>query len=158
MKKLKNRKGETIAETLVALTIAAIGLVLLASMIQSSSNMIRTSNEQVKRYVAEENRLAVQLAYRGSDNHDGENPGGEAGEGGTETDGSFGMVQIDVTGVGVKKLTDDSKDNGIQVRYFVNTQAQGETVEMYNKAIVSYKPDDGEEDIKNGEGGGGSGT
>ena len=61
------------------------------------------------------------------------------------------MVQInlmegDVTG-SVIKLTDDSNDSGIQVRYYVNTQAQGETVEMYNKAIVSYKPDNGEEEI-----------
>jgi hypothetical protein len=101
--------------------------------------------------VAEENRLAVQLAYKGSESHDGESGGGEAGGGEPETDGSFGMVQInlmegDVTG-SVIKLTDDSNDSGIQVRYYVNTQAQGETVEMYNKAIVSYKPDNGEEEI-----------
>jgi hypothetical protein len=63
VKKLTSKKGETIAETLVALTIAAIGLVLLASMIQSSSRMIASSSEQVKRYVAEENRIAVQPPF-----------------------------------------------------------------------------------------------
>ncbi len=154
MKKLKNRRGETIAETLVALTIAAIGLVLLASMIQSSSNMIKTSNQQVKRYMAEENRIAVQSAFEASGGTGGES-GGESGGTETGTDGSFGTVQINLKEGGVTgqkiRLTDGS-DEDIQVRYYVNTQAQGDTVEMYNKAVVSYKPDDGEEDIESTEG------
>ena len=146
MKKLTNRKGETIAETLVALTIAAIGLVLLASMIQSSSNMIATSSEQVKRYVAEENRIAVQPPFETVT----EDPGTE-----NVKDGSVGQVVISPTGDGASTeailLTDSSKEK-IDVVYYVNTQAQGETVELYNKAIISYKPGNGQNPIDSTKG------
>jgi hypothetical protein len=146
VKKLTSKKGETIAETLVALTIAAIGLVLLASMIQSSSRMIASSSEQVKRYVAEENRIAVQPPFEEVTVDPGET---------SVKDGSVGKVKIIPTGDGASTeeilLTDSSKEE-IDVVYYVNTQAQGETVELYNKAIISYKPGNGENPLDSPEG------
>ncbi len=58
--KLKSRKGDSIAEVLVALLIAGVALVLLASMITSSTNIISRSRERMETYYADNNALAAQ--------------------------------------------------------------------------------------------------
>ncbi len=50
LKKLKNRAGETISETLVALLIASLALVMLASMISSTVNLVSTSKTKMNAY------------------------------------------------------------------------------------------------------------
>ncbi len=59
LEKLRSRRGDSIAEVLVAMLISAVALVLLASMITSSSRMIRRSRESMEDYDAANNVLAA---------------------------------------------------------------------------------------------------
>ncbi len=58
LEKLRSRRGESIAEVLVAMLISAVALVMLASMIASSGRMIRRSRESMENYDAANNVLA----------------------------------------------------------------------------------------------------
>ncbi|MCR5136625.1 MAG: hypothetical protein K6C12_05950 [Oscillospiraceae bacterium] len=49
-RKISNQWGETIAETLVALLISAVALVMLASMISSSSSVITRARDRLSSY------------------------------------------------------------------------------------------------------------
>lgn len=49
-KKLRENKGETIAEVLIALLISSIALVMLASMISATVNLVTKSKEKMKDY------------------------------------------------------------------------------------------------------------
>lgn len=60
MKKLRSRSGETLAETLVALLIAAVALVMLASMISSTTGIVTQSKETIETYYAANNTVAEQ--------------------------------------------------------------------------------------------------
>ena len=57
--KLRNQAGETIGETLVALLIASLALVMLAGAVSSAANMITGSNAKMAEYYEKDNRLAV---------------------------------------------------------------------------------------------------
>lgn len=50
LKKLKSYVGETIAEVLIALLISALGMLMLATMITSSSNSIMKSRKTLEAY------------------------------------------------------------------------------------------------------------
>ena len=56
--KLRSRRGDSLAEVLVAMLISAVALVMLASMIASSGRMIRRSRESMEEYDAANNVLA----------------------------------------------------------------------------------------------------
>lgn len=45
-----SNKGESIAETLIALLIASVALVMLASMIQSTNSLVLTSENKMNEY------------------------------------------------------------------------------------------------------------
>ena len=145
MKKLNNRRGETIAETLVALLISAIGMVLLASMIQSASRMIANSQEQVKLYMSEENRLVEQPVDE---------------EKGTLIADETGKVYIklisETNTAGTELYLADGSNSEIDVEYYVNKHALGSDVKKYE--MITYKE---HEDVtlpsESGEGGGESG-
>ena len=47
---IKNKKGETIAETLMATLIAALAMVMFAGMVIASKNIIEDSNQKIKDY------------------------------------------------------------------------------------------------------------
>ena len=49
-RKTKNHSGETIAETLVALLISSIALMMLASMINSTVNLVTKSEAKMRDY------------------------------------------------------------------------------------------------------------
>jgi len=57
LRKLKHSCGETLAETMIALLIGALAMLLLASMINSSSRVIFRSNEKIQEYTEAENTL-----------------------------------------------------------------------------------------------------
>ena len=61
-KKLGGRGGETLAETLVALLISALAIVMLAGMITSSADMIHVSNRAFDEYYAANNGLTMHAA------------------------------------------------------------------------------------------------
>lgn len=56
--KLQSRAGETIAETLVALLIAALALVMLAMALTASSSMITTTRNKLDAYYDKADELA----------------------------------------------------------------------------------------------------
>ncbi len=49
-KKLCSRAGESIAETLVALLVAAIALTMLAGMITATANLVKKSEDKMEEY------------------------------------------------------------------------------------------------------------
>lgn len=55
--KLKSRKGESIGETLIALLISALALVMLAGAISSTANMIAASDKQMGKYYDGDGKL-----------------------------------------------------------------------------------------------------
>ena len=57
-RKLRNRRGESIAETLVATLIAALALTMLAGSIAAASNMIKESRRNLKTYYDNSNNMA----------------------------------------------------------------------------------------------------
>lgn len=61
--KLKNSKGETLAEALVASLLAGMALLALASMIMVSHGMMDRSNKAVKAFYEEVNQIEKQLIH-----------------------------------------------------------------------------------------------
>ena len=58
IRKLKSSSGESIAETLVAVLIAALALLMLAGTINSASRLITTSKSALETYYHENNAMA----------------------------------------------------------------------------------------------------
>lgn len=59
-KKLRGGAGESLAEVLISLLISAVGVLLLATMIQSATGMIADSGKKYQSYIQSENRLEAQ--------------------------------------------------------------------------------------------------
>ena len=57
-KKIRSRTGDSIAEVLIALLISSLALVMLASMITASANMITKSRDTLEDYYAETGGLS----------------------------------------------------------------------------------------------------
>ncbi len=57
--KLKSTSGESIAETLVAVLIAAFALLMLAGSVNTSSNLITQSQSKLEEYYSENNDLVM---------------------------------------------------------------------------------------------------
>ena len=55
--KIKSNSGESIAETLVAVLIAAVGLLMLAGTINAASNLITKSQNTLNRYYEANNKV-----------------------------------------------------------------------------------------------------
>ncbi len=58
--KLKSNSGESIAETLVALLIAALALLMLAGTINTASNLITNSSAKLDEYYKANNAIEVE--------------------------------------------------------------------------------------------------
>ena len=58
LEKLRSRRGDSIAEVLVAVLISAVALVMLASMITSSSRLITRSKDKMEEYYEKSSALA----------------------------------------------------------------------------------------------------
>ncbi len=118
LKKLKSQGGETIAELLVALLIAALALTMLASMISSSSKVILRSMDSMEKYVAAENQISAHEKKSGDDNV-------------RILEGDF-TVTLHVNGSGdAWALTDDRLEEPLKVTYYVADAIKG-------KPVVSY--------------------
>ena len=59
LKKLKSRAGESIAETLVALLISALALLMLAGAVSSAARVVTGSSNKLKQYYAADRNLAT---------------------------------------------------------------------------------------------------
>ena len=110
LRKLNNRRGESLSEVLIALLISSLGIALLAVMITSSVRMITESRTTVESYVAAENALAVRT--------------GSTGQTGTVTLTNNGGHDQDLT---------DNVSSDIPVTYYVNSVIGGKPVIAYRK-------------------------
>lgn len=64
-KKLRNRSGESISETLVALLISALALVMLAGAITTASRIVRVSRDKLGSYYTANENLATMTTSSG---------------------------------------------------------------------------------------------
>ena len=64
--KIRSSSGESIAETMVAVLIAAFALLMLAAMIRTSSRLITQSGQKMSEYYAENNEVAEQTGSEAS--------------------------------------------------------------------------------------------
>ncbi|MBQ9544901.1 MAG: hypothetical protein IJV00_07230 [Clostridia bacterium] len=60
LKKLKDVRGESLSEILIALLVSSLAIVLLAGMINASSTMISNSREKVADYVSADRSVVEQ--------------------------------------------------------------------------------------------------
>ena len=65
LKKLRSRAGESIAETLVALVISALALLMLAGAITSASRVVERSKAAMTNYYEADNALAQTATKKG---------------------------------------------------------------------------------------------
>lgn len=109
LRKLKERKGESVAEALVSLVIASLGMVLLAGMITASVNLITESRDTISDYVTADNRLETR-----------------------EGSALSGTASVkDDTGREMR-LTDGDASSQIPVYYYSNT-------EIGSTPVISYR-------------------
>lgn len=60
--KLRSRSGESIAETLLALLVSALAMMMLAGAVSSAAKVITQSNLQMARYYKQDNALATRTS------------------------------------------------------------------------------------------------
>lgn len=65
LKKLRSKSGESIAETLVAVLIAALALLMLAGTINTASRLITRSKTALEAYYKENNKLSEHSSSSG---------------------------------------------------------------------------------------------
>lgn len=65
-KKLRSNSGESIAETLVAVLIVALGLLVLAGSVVSAYNIITGSNKKMQTYSEAQNNVVEQITKTGT--------------------------------------------------------------------------------------------
>ncbi len=108
--KLKGNAGESIAEVLIALLIAALALTMLASVISAAAKMITESKEKVSQY------------YAANDNLTAHTPVDES---------SYWTVTVKNASNAAVKLTNAASESSITVRYNVNNV-------LSNKPVVAF--------------------
>ena len=112
--RLKRSAGESLVEVLCALLLSSLGLMLLGGMIQSSFKLLRISKERFDYYVKAENKLM----------------------GRTSDETESGNIHIQP----LIKLTDKSKDSGIDVTYYTeyyNKDKNGNVIP--ESKVISYE-------------------
>ena len=105
--KVKSKKGESITEVLVALLISALAIVLLAGMVNASTNMILKSKDKMEKYANAENNVVERNG-----------------------EGESGAVQIVDSNNNPVTLTDGAGTD-IDVAYFTNNESVQHTVRSY---------------------------
>ena len=109
MRRLRSRAGESLTEVLVALLVSALGLMLLAGMINASSNMVIRSKDVISSYVGAETSMIEKQV------------GGE-----TES------ITFKKTGESGQKLTNSWSDSTSTVNLYSNSVTlHNTTVELY---------------------------
>ena len=103
--KITSQKGETLTETLIALLISSIAMVMLAGAITATSHVVDTGQEKMKSYYDANNAMI-------------ENSG-------TSDSGAFTLK--DTTGASSRDI------KTYNVTAYKNTEFSGHTVTLYNK-------------------------
>ena len=63
-KKLRGCKGESIGETLIALLISSLALLMLAGAVSSAANIVTTSKQKMVEYYTDANSTAIQTSNK----------------------------------------------------------------------------------------------
>ncbi len=139
--RLRSKRGESLGEVLIAILIASLALVMLASMIQSTNDIVRTSKNAMKKYLTANNALVEKLDAT-PEGHSGGESGDDSGDVSEEGEGAgaviaegsleFTMMHSDDSMLKAALLTDESESSKIAVVYYIN-----QTVS--NVPVVSYK-------------------
>lgn len=110
-RKLRSNAGESIAETLIALLISALALVMLAGAISATANMITKSDKQMGKYYTGDDNLVQQTT-----------PGGEA---------------LTVTITGDKGTIKTKEEHTNKVRWYKNDAFANKPVVAYKLPQIS---------------------
>lgn len=129
MKKLKsrlrNQKGESIAEVLVAVLLSAVGLMMLATMISATSKMVIRSKTLTKEYV-EQNNLLVE---KGSSTRTGTVE--------IKLVDSLTDIETDIKLYDDGNYEEESASTEIPVLYYINNKIGNVSVTSYKKGSAS---------------------
>ena len=107
---IRDRRGETIAEVLVAMTIAGLALLMLAMVIATSSSIITKSRDNMADYYKTANQIAAYQA------------------GGTVTEVTGGSVHITSTGGTAVKLSPAQTTTDIAIDAYVSDDEENPVV------------------------------
>lgn len=114
LRSLRNQKGETLLELLFSLLISSLAMLILASMIVASTNIIKRGNVILGDYISAENEMVKNTSTP------------EPGAASIWPDGS----------TAAQKLTDydpDSDHGQVSVNYYTNNKLGGKLVISYEK-------------------------
>lgn len=110
LNKFRNRRGESIAETLVAMLVIAVALIMFASMVMSSSNLVNTSKTTFQ------------------DNYDIKNAA-EEGDGDVD-------AEVLISG----QINNSDTEDGISFSYEISTNESVKAVTDDDGSILTYQP------------------
>lgn len=113
LRSLRNQKGETLLELLFSLLISSLAMLILASMIVASTNIIKRGNVVLGDYISAENEMVKNTST----------PETEAEAAFIKTNGS----------IAAQKLTDYDPDSQVSVNYYTNNKLGGKLVISYEK-------------------------
>ena len=122
--RLKNSAGESLAEVLIALLIAALALTMLAATISAASKMITNSKTKMGEYYAANDALAVQAKDSSKTLSITVSP--------MKLNAENNLV-VDDTAAKVKLTADGTEATSTTVYYFVNNELPGTSVISYCK-------------------------
>lgn len=112
LRSLRNQKGETLLELLFSLLISSLAMLILASMIVASTNIIKRGNVVLGDYISAENEMVKNTSTPVTK------------EAFIKTNGS----------IAAQKLTDYDPDSGqVSVNYYTNNKLGGKLVISYEK-------------------------
>ena len=112
MKRLRSKRGETIAETLIALLISCVALIMLANMIDSGSRLVMDSEDRMDEYYSQNNGIAA---------------------GNSDEAGDSGSAKITITKDNSSGTSTTIKE--VDVNYYINNS-------LGNTSVVAYKEKD----------------
>ncbi len=119
--KLASTSGETLIETLAAVIVAGLGMLMLVMAVAVAANMIRQSDEAATRYYAASDALAAQSVE---------------GDGVEGSAGSNASVSITMTGFGVDASTGGSTIPGLSY-VSVSVPGNADPVVAYGQGSAS---------------------
>lgn len=129
--KVRVRSGETISETLVALLISSLALVMLASMINSTVNLVSTSKKKMNEYYeacAELENFSAAQSPTGDDGDD------DSGLGAGDVSGSGVTVYSGPTQIRI------SSPDGVSDGVTVNEPVDYKMITAFGKNVTTYNP------------------
>lgn len=125
--RLSSRSGESLSEVLIALVVSSLALVMLASMVNTTNDIVNRSKEVVKTYVEQNNTLVAKAS------NDGNGQGNGDGADNSTFEGSAVFKIKSGTQMNEIKLTEEQTARTIALKFFVNRTLNSVEVTSYKK-------------------------